>query len=99
MNQTIQPQALYQFTGYQLQQLVNDLVKEIMSKGPSIGKPQEMCTRQVKQHLLEKGYRVTSAPAMAQITEKLGLTRVKKGKEYWYQTTEVEAIPPRNISK
>ena len=99
MGTSIQPTALYQFTGYQLKEFAEQIVKETLKnelkKAP---KPRLICSRQAKRIMADKGFRVNSDSTMTNITNRYELHREKIGNEYWYLTEQIEAIPPRTKS-
>lgn len=93
------PITVYQITKDEMPEFVQQIVSAW--KANNIGSEpgqKEICTRQVRQKLLEKGHKVSTPPAFLQFIKSLGLSRVKRGKEYWYKTAEVEAVPSRNIN-
>lgn len=92
-----QPTALYQFSGTQLQQLIDGIVSKIVVQ-PSVTFA-EMNTRQVRQHLSEKGYRVKSTAALPAVLSRYNISPTLKGKEYWYPTQEILKIPPKTSGK
>ena len=57
--------------------------------------PKEMNTRQVRQHLLEKGYRVKDHRALCGLIESHKIEYTERSKEHWYPTDKILAIPPR----
>lgn len=96
MGTSIQPTALYQFTGYQLKEFAEHIVKETLKNElQKVPKPERICSRQAKQMLAEKGFRVRSDTTMTNITKRYNLTRERKGNEFWYLTEQIESIPSK----
>ncbi len=93
------PQIIYQFTEEQMPALARQIVDAWKEGSLKLASQKEMCTRQVKKNLLEKGYKVSSEPAFLQLIKTLGLDkkRVKRGKEYWFKTSDIDEIPSRNL--
>ncbi len=55
--------------------------------------PAELPTRQVKKILKEKGYRADSHYAFKALLKNYGVAEKKRGREYWYPTEQINAIP------
>lgn len=57
---------------------------------------QEEVTRVSAQKILkEKGYQVTSEAAFIKLVKDQKLTKIKRGREYWYKVEELNKIPCR----
>ena len=46
--------------------------------------------------LKEKGYKRASSDSLRSTCQEFGIDRVKRGKEYWYPSSQVENIPSKN---
>lgn len=90
-------EVVFHITGRNLRQLIL-LAIESAREESDIRRPAEMCTRQVQQHLLEKGFKCSSKPGLHKLIDRFGLQPIRRGKENWYKRAEVEAISPRTIN-
>lgn len=94
---SIQPTALYQFSGTQLQQLITEIVNNIKVEPTTTYA--EMTTRQVREHLSAKGYRVKGTATLPSLLKRLGIPSVRRGREDWYPTALITQIPPKTIKR
>jgi len=96
MNSTaIQPTALYQFSGTQLQQLINEIVSSIKVETSTTPLFAEISSRQVCQHLCSKGYRAKSPLAVKKVLADHNIKPTQRGREYWYSSEQVFNIPSK----
>lgn len=76
-----------------------DCMKQVLMRGVGLNGEQiteaitqsEVTTRIAKRMLKEKGYAVASHSCFKKTVAHL--TPVKKGKDYWYDTADIQAIP------
>jgi hypothetical protein len=96
MSSTVfQPTALYQFSGTQLQQLIDEIVSRIKVEPSATPAFAEMSTRQVRQHLTEKGYKAKTPATIKRIVALHGIQPIARGREFWYSSEEIFKIPPK----
>jgi len=55
----------------------------------------EMPTKLARKYLLEKGHRVIGDPSFNALIKEYGITAKKRGKENWYQVSDLDKIPNR----
>lgn len=95
MNNVFQPTALYQFSGTQLQQLIDEIVSRIKVEPSAIPLFAEMSSRQVRQHLCGKGYRAKSHLAVKRVLAEHKIQPTQRGREHWYPSEQVFKIPAK----
>ena len=61
---------------------------------PQKSKYKEMSTDAVRDHLTKKGYKVMGAASLPFFLKMRGIEPKKRGKSNWYDTEQIEAIPP-----
>jgi len=79
-------------SGEDLQKLVG-MVIEKYKNGLPVQTDKEIPARLARRMLKEKGYKVKSDASFISFVRNHNLTRVFKGREYWYQETEINNFP------
>jgi len=95
MSTVFQPTALYQFSGTQLQQLIDEIVSRIKVEPNATPLFVEMNNRQVRQHLCSKGYRAKSPAAIKKVLAEHNIKPFRRGNENWYPSEQVFKIPAK----
>lgn len=95
MSTVFQPTALYQFSGTQLQQLIDEIVSRIKVEPSAKPLFDEMNNRQVRQHLCSKGYRAKSPAAIKKVLAEHNIKPLRRGNEHLYPSEQVFKIPAK----
>jgi hypothetical protein len=87
-----QPAALYQFTGEQMNRLIDSVVNTVETNLRQ-GIPKEIPTKTAKEILTNKGYRVSTTTALVHRLQKHGIHPIVKGKDYWFDAEQINNLP------
>lgn len=88
-------------TAKQFTEIINQAIEDAFSRymGGPVKQVEErhaeVNTIIVRKMLMEKGYSVKTKPALILLLSKHKVKATKKGRENWYQTSEINRIPPR----
>lgn len=77
-----------------LEELAKTLIQSVREEEKGVN-PKRMSRKQLQQYLLDRGFHVKSAPSLQTAIKDLGLTPEVRGREHWFNTSQVELIQSR----